>query len=127
MNGPNGKGCTKLARFVLVGGLNTVFGYAVFAGFTRLGWPDFLAIPAATVVGVAFNFITYGKLVFASLNARNLPRFLLGYFGLYICNLTGLRVLARVSLDAYKAQALLVIPLAILSYVINDQWVFRAK
>lgn len=117
----------KYVRFILVGGLNTVFGYLVFAGLTRLGWPDVYAVPAATAAGVAFNFLTYGKLVFESLAARSAPRFVIGYFGLYLCNVAGLRALARVGLDAYKAQAVLMVPLAILSYVYNDRWVFRAK
>jgi putative flippase GtrA len=117
----------KQARFILVGGLNTVFGYCVFAGLTRLGWRDFAAVPAATAVAIAFNFMTYGKLVFESLDRRNLPRFVLGYAGLYACNVAGLRALARMGVGAYVAQAALVVPLAVLSYVINDRWVFRAK
>jgi putative flippase GtrA len=123
----NGNGLPKYVRFILAGGLNTLFGYLVFAGLTRLGWQDVFAVPAATAAAVVFNFMTYGKLVFESLDARNLPRFVLGYVGLYCCNVGGLRALARVGLDAYKAQAVLVIPLAILSYVCNDRWVFRAK
>jgi putative flippase GtrA len=110
-----------------VGGLNTLFGYLVFAGLVSLGWRDIFAVPAATAAGVAFNFITYGKLVFASLDGHSLPRFVIGYVGLYVCNITGLRVLARFAVDPYKAQAVLVVPLAIVSYVINDRWVFRAK
>ena len=127
MSRANGNGPPKYVRFILAGGLNTVFGYLVFAGLTRLGWRDVFAVPAATAAAVVFNFMTYGKLVFESLDARNLPRFVLGYVGLYCCNVGGLRALARVGLDAYKAQAVLVIPLAILSYVCNDRWVFRAK
>ena len=117
----------KYVRFILVGALNTLFGYLVFAGLVSLGWRDIFAVPAATAAGVAFNFITYGKLVFASLDGHSLPRFVIGYVGLYVCNITGLRVLARFAVDAYKAQAVLVVPLAIVSYVINDRWVFRAK
>ena len=117
----------KGVRFILVGGLNTVFGYLVFAGLTGLGWRDFVAVPVAAAAGVAFNFVTFGKLVFESLDRRHLPRFLLGYAGIYVCNVTGLRALARLGLSAYLAQAVLVVPLAILSYVINDRWVFRAK
>jgi putative flippase GtrA len=117
----------KGVRFLLVGGLNTLFGYLVFAGLTRLGWRDLVAVPAATVAGVAFNFVTYGKLVFESLDRRNLPRFLATYAGLYVCNVTGLRALARIGMGPYVAQAALVVPLAILSYVVNDRWVFRAK
>jgi putative flippase GtrA len=114
-------------RFILAGGLNTLVGYLVFAGLTRLGWRDVLSVPAATAAGIAFNFITYGKLVFESLDGRGLPRFVIGYAGLYVCNVTGLRALARMGIGAYVAQAALVIPLAVLSYVLNDRWVFRAK
>jgi putative flippase GtrA len=117
----------KYIRFILVGALNTAFGYAVFSGLTWLGWEDLYAVPAATAAGVTFNFVTYGKLVFKSLDRRNVPRFALGYAGLYICNIAGLRALAGTGLDAYRSQAALIIPLAILSYVINDRWVFRAK
>ena len=117
----------KGVRFVLVGVLNTLFGYLVFAGLTRLGWRDLVAVPVAYAAGIAFNFVTFGKLVFESLDRRHLPRFILGYAGLYVCNVTGLRALARLGASAYVGQALLVIPLALLSYVINDRWVFRAK
>jgi putative flippase GtrA len=120
-------GTSKGVRFILVGGLNTVFGYLVFAGLTRLGWRDLVAVPAAAAAGVAFNFVTFGKLVFESLERRNLPRFLLGYAGIYICNVAGLRALARVGLGAYAAQAVLLLPLATMSYLINDRWVFRAR
>jgi len=117
----------KPVRFILVGGLNVVFGYLVFAGLTRLGWRDVFAVPAATAAGVGFNFVTYGKLVFESLDRRSLPRFVTVYVGLYVCNVAGLRALARMGIGAYAAQGALVVPLAILSYVFNDRWVFRAK
>jgi putative flippase GtrA len=127
MNSSRFNASAKQVRFILVGGLNTVFGYLVFAGLTRLGWRDFAAVPAATAAAGAFNFMTYGKLVFESLDRRNLPRFVIGYAGLYACNVAGLRALARMGVGAYAAQAALVVPLAILSYVLNDRWVFRAK
>ena len=116
----------KFVRFMIAGFVNTLFGYAIFAGLTRLGCPDVLAVPAAMTVGVAFNFLSYGKMVFASLDPRRLPRFVAAYLCVYACNLLGLRALARLGLDAYGAQAILVFPLAALAYVLNDRWVFRA-
>jgi putative flippase GtrA len=127
MSGTRFNTTPRQVRFILVGGLNTVFGYLVFAGLTRLGWRDVAAVPAATAAAVAFNFMTYGKLVFESMERRNLPRFVLGYAALYACNVAGLRALARMGVGAYVAQAALVVPLAVLSYVINGRWVFRAK
>jgi putative flippase GtrA len=116
----------KVLRFVIVGVMNTVFGYFVFACLTALGCSDLLAVPAAMAVGVMFNFLSYGRLVFASLDTRRLPRFIVGYLCVYACNLFGLRVLERLGLNAYSAQAVLVFPLAVLAYFVNDRWVFRA-
>jgi putative flippase GtrA len=115
----------KAVRFVVVGGVNTVFGYLVFAGLTALGWADLWAVPAAMAAGVVFNFLTYGTWVFASLAVSRLPRFVIGYLGLYLINVLALRALAQFGLDAYRAQALLLLPLAALAYLLNDRWVFR--
>lgn len=123
----NRANAVKFVRFILVGAVNTLFGYLVFAGLTGLGWRDVYAVPVSTAAGIAFNFMTYGKLVFESLDRHSLPRFVAGYGVLYVCNVTGLRFLARMDIDAYRAQAVLVFPLAMLSYVVNDRWVFRAK
>jgi putative flippase GtrA len=117
----------KYTRFILVGGLNTLFGYLVFVGLTGLGWRDIITVPVAMVASITFNFVTYGKLVFESLDRHSLPRFVIGYLGLYVCNVAGLRTLARMGLGAYLAQAALIVPIAVLSFVINDRWVFHAK
>lgn len=116
----------KVVRFVWVGALNTGFGYAVFAALTKAGVRDVLAAPVAMAVGVLFNFLSYGTLVFASLGKRRLPRFAAGYFLICACNVLGLRVLKQCGLDAYGAQAVLVLPLAGVAYFLNDRWVFRA-
>jgi putative flippase GtrA len=123
----NAKPIPKVVRFVIVGAVNTLFGYLVFAGLTRLGISDVLAVPAAMAIGAIFNFLSYGKMVFASLDPRRLPRFVAAYLCLYACNVLGLRALERLSLEAYGAQALLVFPLAALAYFLNDRWVFRGN
>ena len=122
----NARSNPKVLRFVIVGVMNTVFGYFVFACLTTLGCPDLLSVPAAMAVGVIFNFLSYGRLVFSSLDTRRLPRFVTAYLCIYACNLVGLRALARFGLNAYGAQAFLVCPLAVLAYFLNDRWVFRA-
>ncbi len=117
----------KVVRFIVAGTVNTLFGYIAFAGLTALGWPDFLAVSVAMAVGAVFNFLSYGKLVFASLDPRCLPRFIAAYLCLYACNVMGLRALARLGLEAYGAQSVLVFPLAVLAYFLNDRWVFRGN
>jgi putative flippase GtrA len=116
----------RVVRFLGVGALNTLFGYAVFAGLTALGCPDVLSVPASMTVGIIFNFLSYGTLVFASLAGRHFLRFVAAYVCLYAGNLSGLRALTHAGLNAYAAQAILVLPLAMLAYLLNDRWVFRA-
>ena len=115
----------KIIRFILVGFVNSVFGYAVFAGLTMIGCPDVAAVPVAMAVGVVFNFLSYGKLVFASLDPRRLPRFLAAYSCLYACNVFGPSGAGKAGAERLAAQAFLVFPLAALAYFLNDRWVFR--
>ena len=49
-------GLPQFLRFLLIGGVNTAFGYSLFGILYLLtGHPTF-AVVAATVVGVIFNF-----------------------------------------------------------------------
>lgn len=106
----------RVLRFLAVGGLNTGFGYACFAGFVLIGAPVWLAVGASTVAGVLFNFMTYGGLVFKSTALRLLPRFLLFYLGMSTLNVVLLRLLAWAGLGPLAAQAVLVPALALCSY-----------
>jgi putative flippase GtrA len=116
---------SKLVRFLIVGCVNTLFGYAVFALLTAIGLTDLWAVPGAMAAGIVFNFLTYGKLVFDSLDPRRMPKFLVAYLSVYTCNVLGLRALERLGVDVYVAQAILVVPMAMVVYVLNEQWVFR--
>ena len=126
MSAMNAKSIPKIARFAIAGVVNTAFAYIAFATLTGLGCSDVLAVPAAMTAGVVFNFLSYGKMVFKSVDPRRLPRFISVYLCLCVCNVLGLRALAHLGLGAYGAQAMLVFPIATLAYVLNDRWVFRA-
>ncbi len=114
-----------MVRFVLVGVLNTIFGYATFATLTAMGCSEAWAVPGAMLAGVLFNFVTYGKVVYESLDQRRIPRFAMAYLFVYGCDIVGLRVLERSGLDAYHAQFILALPLAATMYLLNDRWVFH--
>ena len=40
----------KLLRYLLAGGLNTAFGYVVYAGFILAGAPIWLAVAGANIL-----------------------------------------------------------------------------
>lgn len=117
----------RVLRFLMVGGLNTGFGYAVYAGFVLAGAAPWLAVGGATLLAFVFNFFSYGGLVFGSTSRRLWPRFLLFYAALGTLNWAMLRALAALGLGPFLAQAVLVPILAAAGYLALRRFVFRGQ
>jgi putative flippase GtrA len=117
----------KPVRFILVGGLNTVFGYGIFAAIYLLTHQRIGALVAATVLGVTFNYFTTGRLVFANKGAKAIIPFVLVYGVLLLINAPLLEGLVRIGLPTLVAQAIAIPFMAALSYLINRYWVFRPR
>ncbi|MFA9287060.1 GtrA family protein [Comamonas sp. SY3] len=115
----------KLLRFLLVGVLNAAFGYGCFAGFLYLGLHYSAALLLATVLGVAFNFKSTGALVFGSKNNKLIFRFVAGYGVVYGANVAGIAALKLLGVEPYLAGMALIVPMALLSFVINNRFVFN--
>lgn len=113
-----------LGRFLAVGLLNTGFGYSVFALFLYLGMHYALALLLATVAGVCFNFKSTGILVFQSHNNRLILRFVLIYALVYVINASLLKLLNMLGIDPYFGGAVLIVPMALLAFLLNRQFVF---
>jgi putative flippase GtrA len=115
---------SQFVRFLLVGLINTAFGYAVFAGFILLGAPTAFALAGGVVLGVMFNFRTIGRLVFGNRDLRLLPRFV-GVYALYfLVNLASLDGLATLGLRPLLAQLLLLPWLSAFNFVLMRRLVF---
>jgi len=111
-------------RFLLAGGLNTLFGYAAFyAAFALTGQPA-LSVLISNAFAVLFNFVTIGGYAFGVRDTRRLARFAALYGGLMVANITGLHVLTSIEISAPLAQAMLVPPLVVLSYFLSRGFVF---
>jgi putative flippase GtrA len=112
-------------RFGLVGLLNAAFGYTVFALLVLAGiWPG-VALVGSTIAGVAFNFQTSRRLVFRA-SGRAL-RFVAVYVVVLAANWAALRALQWCGLPDLESQALLTLPIAALSFVGQQVFVFRAR
>jgi putative flippase GtrA len=122
---PLGKTLVQLFRFLVVGGLNTLFGYSLFAVLTYLGLKYPLAIGLATIGGVMFNFQSVGRLVFNGAPRSRFWRFVGVYCLIYVLNLGGVRILLGVGTNIYIANALTLIPLSLLAFVLNRRFVFN--
>jgi putative flippase GtrA len=114
-----------LIRFGLVGLLNTAFGYCVFAGLVVFGLRSGFALVLATLAGAAFNFQTSRHLVFRN-RARKL-RFVAVYVLVLALNWLSLRGLQRLGLSRLAVQALLALPIAAASFVLQRLYVFDRR
>lgn len=115
----------QLVRFLAVGVLNTAFGYALFAVLTYAGMAYPLAIGLATIGGVLFNFQSIGRLVFSDASHSRFWRFVGVYCIVYLVNLGGVRLLLGSGLNVYAANAIMLVPLSLLAFILNRQWVFN--
>ncbi|WP_408600129.1 GtrA family protein [Pseudomonas sp. PLMAX] len=115
----------KLFRFLLVGVMNAAFGYGCFASFLYLGLHYSTALLLATILGIAFNFKSTGALVFCSKNNKLIFRFVAGYGVVYGANVAGIAALKLLGVDPYLAGLALIVPMALLSFVINNRFVFK--
>jgi putative flippase GtrA len=109
----------------MVGGLNTIFGYSVFALLISLELHYTIATFLSTILGIIFNFKTTGKLVFKSNNNSLIIKFTSVYMVVYLINISLLWLLKSVSINLYIAGAILLLPTAILSFSLNSKYVFK--
>jgi putative flippase GtrA len=116
---------TVFIRYVLVGGLNTAFGYSVFALLIFMGLHYSVAIFFATVAGVLFNFVTYGNLVFGKSDRRLIWRFMVIYGVLYVVNLTVVFFFLPLLRNIYAANALATVFNTVLGFYLNQRYVYE--
>ena len=115
-----------LIRFGMVAGLNTLVGYSLYAFFLTIGLHYVWATLVGQIIGVTFNFKTYGRLVFRNGDNRLVGKFFGVYAFTYLCNITGISYLVNVvGLSDYLAGAILVIPIGLLTFGLNKLLVFK--
>lgn len=116
---------SRVARFLLAGIMNTVFGLTVYAAVDLAGAPVWVALAIGMAAGVAFSFVTMGAYAFRDLSLQRLPRFVLCYGANYLVNLGALDLLHPLVADAIVRQVLLTPPMAVFSYLCLSRFVFR--
>ncbi|WP_428333987.1 GtrA family protein [Novosphingobium sp.] len=115
--------CRRFALFLLIGAVNTGFGYAAFALFLWTGFGRDTAVVLGTIAGVIFNFRTIGS-VFAARGLARLPHFVATYGVLLAANIALLRIVTATGVGAYLAEALVVLAIAPVSFFIMRRFVF---
>jgi putative flippase GtrA len=113
-------------RFILVGLLNTLFGYGLFCAALTATGAATLSLAVATVAGVLFNYRSIGSLVFGETGSQRLWRFIGVYALLFVLNALALTILQGLGARPAFAQAGLLPLMAAASFVLNRRFVFPA-
>ena len=114
-------------RFVLVGGVNTLFGFGVYALGLFLGLNYVVAALVSQICGTLFNYLTYGRLVFrAKPSWTQLVRFVLTYAVLYGVSVGLLTLFQHVGLSALVAGVVNGVCIPLMSFVLNKLLVFKS-
>jgi len=115
----------QIVSFILVGIVNTIFGYSIYALFIYFGLNYVTAVLFATMVGILFNFKTIGKYVFNSNKNTLLLKFFLVYIVVFLLNIGIIKLLKPLGYSDYISGAFAIIPSAVLSFVLNKYYVFE--
>lgn len=116
---------TQFIRFLFVGALNTLFGYGVFAGSVLAGLGAMPALVLTYLVGVPFNYLTTGRLVFRITHWRAFVRFVLAYAVIYAFNVALFKAVEALGAGPLLAQALCVPVVAVFSFLLFKLHVFK--
>ena len=114
----------RFLRFLLVGGLNTAFGYGVFALFILLGIHYAIAAFLGTVLAILFNFKTTGTLVFRSHDNTLVARFFAVYGMTYVIGVLLLKAFKALGVHVLVTAAVTLLPMAVLSFLLMRRFVF---
>ena len=115
----------KFIKYLLVGVVNTVFGYSVFALLIYFNLHYLIASIFATIAGVLFNFKTIGRIVFKSNNNSLIIKFIAVYLITFTINLGGLKIFNSYHINMYLSGFLLIILCTPISFVLNNKFVFK--
>lgn len=117
-------------RFAIVGLANTLVGLAIiYAAKWFLGWNDILANVTGYAGGLSLSFVFNKRWTFAHFGdtAGTFCRFLVVLLVAYVVNLMSVVAAVRLGIDGYLAQALGIVPYALISYLGSKQLVFVAR
>jgi len=117
----------KQAKFLGVGLLNTIVGYSIYAIFIALSVPYLTALFWATIIGVAFNYCSTGRLVFKTKGGLVVfVKFIAAYAIIYFINSVTLKMLVtNFHFGAYVSGALCVPISVIFSWTLMNYWVYK--
>lgn len=118
----------KFIKFLVIGLINTLFSYIIFFFGILYGLHYSLATLIALILGILFNFYTYGNFVYNNNNYRLIGYFFVIYGLIYITNISIQTLLHFIGIKSdYITGGLALLPIAVISYILMNNYVFKNK
>ncbi len=117
----------RFIRFLVVGGLNTLFGFVVYSILALSDLSTLMVLIVSNLIGIAFNFVTTGGLVFRDMSLTKIPQFLICYGVIFVIYLELIQWLSPIFGGRIVAMAIIVLPMAVLTYLMQSWFVFGDK
>ncbi|WP_342220639.1 GtrA family protein [Rickettsiella endosymbiont of Miltochrista miniata] len=114
----------QFIAFLFVGGINTLFGYGVYAFFIFIGFHYLYASLFSRLLGFVFNFFTMGKLVFKKMDIKLIKKFIIFNIFTYLLFIILIKLFSLWNVNFYLSGLIASGFMAILSYLINKYLVF---
>lgn len=118
----------KFLRFIFVGVLNSAFGYGVYCLLILTGLSYIWATLISHILGVLFNFVTTGTIVFNNSDKKLLFRFILNYILVYFINI-GINKCTQLLFGSneYISGFVALVVTSLISFFILKRFVFNNK
>lgn len=117
----------QLFKFIVVGIVNTIFYYLLYALFIYLGLAYYVSVVFATIIGIVFSYSTFSKMVFNSnKNVKSFLKFIFVYSINIALNIFLIKLYTYFDNNLYIAGLFATIIVAIVSFILNKFFVFKA-
>jgi putative flippase GtrA len=110
--------------YLLVGGMNTIFGIFAYITFSQIGFNYAIALAFSTFVGVLFNYFTLSKSVFNVSSKQALIKYCLNYLLVYLLSIAMIYLLIRLGFDQNFSGAMVILVMSLLNFYILQKFVF---
>jgi len=116
----------RLLRFLIIGVINTVFSYLVFAVLFYFIQQKEVTVTLSFLIAILFNYQRISKYVFSESNEKKFITFLFVYLVVYILNLVHLWITVDIfHFNVYYAQILTLLYLPLISFYLNKKLVYK--
>ncbi len=118
----------QFIKFVFVGLINAIFGYLVFYFLLKASSNLFFSTLLAQLLGILFNYKTIGRHVFNHKDNNLIVNFFYVYVFTFLLNLSCILLINKFfKLEYYIGAAIIILPIALLSFFLNSTYVFNHR